>query len=220
VKAIRVLLADDHGLVRAGIRALLEKIPGIEVVAETAEGMETLHMIQEHRPDVVLADIVMPGHNGLEVTRRVAVDLPEVRVIILSMYANEEYILQALHAGAVGYLLKGGSPAELELAIRAAARGEVFLSSGVSKDVVNAYLRNFSGDTDAGEVLMLTPRQREILQLITQGYTTEEIAQQLHLSIPTVEAHRTQLMEQLNIYNTAGLVRYAIRVGLLVPTEP
>jgi DNA-binding NarL/FixJ family response regulator len=150
----------------------------------------------------------------------VAVDLPEVRVIILSMYANEEYILQALHAGAVGYLLKGGSPAELELAIRAAARGEVFLSSGVSKDVVNAYLRNFSGDTDAGEVLMLTPRQREILQLITQGYTTEEIAQQLHLSIPTVEAHRTQLMEQLNIYNTAGLVRYAIRVGLLVPTEP
>ena len=219
MKPIRVLLADDHGMVRAGIRALLEDLPGIQVVSEADEGTEALHMIRVHRPDVALVDIVMPGLNGLEVARRVAMEVPDVRVIILSMYDNEEYVLQALHAGAVGYLLKGGTPNELELAIRAAVRGETFLSSAVAKDVVNAYLRSFTGEADPGEILKLTPRQREILKLIARGHEAEEIAQQLHLSLDAVETHRRQLMERLNIYDTADLAKYAHRVGL-VPPEP
>jgi DNA-binding NarL/FixJ family response regulator len=217
VKPIRVLLADDHGMVRAGIRALLEDLPGVQVVSETDEGTETLRMIQVHRPDVALVDIVMPGLNGLEVARRVAMELPDVRVIILSMYDNEEYVLQALHAGAVGYLLKGGSPGELELAIRAAVRGETFLSSAVAKDVVKAYLRGFSGEADPSEILTLTPRQREILQLIARGHENDEIAQKLSLSLKAVDTQRAQLMERLNIYDTAGLIKYAHRVGLVSP---
>ena len=217
MKPIRVLLADDHGLVRAGIRALLQDLPGIEVVAETGEGTETMQTIQAQHPDVVLADIVMPGLNGLEIARRVTTEYPDIRVIILSMYANEEYVLQALHAGAVGYLLKGGNLTELELAIRAAVRGETFLSSAVAKDVVRAYLRNLGGETDPSEILALTPCQREILQLIATGHATEEIARKLTLSVRVVEMHRTQLMERLNIYDTAGLARYAIRMGLVPP---
>jgi len=217
VKPVRILLADDHGMVRAGIRALIENIPGVQVVSETDDGIETLRMIKAHRPDVALVDIVMPGLNGLEVARRVAMELPDVRVIILSMYDNEEYVLQALHAGAVGYLLKGGSPSELELAIRAAVRGETFLSSAVAKDVVNAYLRGFSSETDPSEILKLTPRQREILRLIAQGLDAGEIAQQLHISLEAVETQQKLLMERLNIYETAGLTKYAHRVGLLPP---
>ncbi|HWT80498.1 MAG TPA: response regulator transcription factor [Candidatus Methylomirabilis sp.] len=217
MKPIRILLADDHGMVRAGIRALIENIPGVQVVSETDDGIETLRMIKAHRPDVALVDIVMPGLNGLEVARRVAMELPDVRVIILSMYDNEEYVLQALHAGAVGYLLKGGSPSELGLAIHAVVRGETFLSSAVAKDVVNAYLRGFSSETDPSEILKLTPQQQEVLKLIAQDLETEEIAQQLHISLEAVETEQMLLMERLNIYEMAGLTKYAHRVGLAPP---
>ena len=217
MKPIRILLADDHGMVRAGIRALIENIPGVQVVSETDDGIETLRMINAHRPDVALVDIVMPGLNGLEVARRVAMELPDVRVIILSMYDNEEYVLQALHAGAVGYLLKGGSPSELDLAIHAAVRGETFLSSAVAKDVVSAYLRGFSSETDPSEILKLTPQQREVLKLIAQDLKTEEIAQQLHISLEAVETEQMLLLERLNIYEMAGLTKYAHRVGLAPP---
>lgn len=215
MKPIRVLLADDHALVRAGIRALLAALPGIEVVAETGDGREALEVIRTHRPDVVMMDIAMPGLNGLEAAARVAKDFPNVRVIILSMHANEEYVWQALRAGAGGYLLKDAAPAELDLAVKAVARGESYLSPAVSKQVVGDYIRRVGGD--ASSVEQLTPRQREILQLIAEGRSTKEIAHLLNISVKTVETHRVQLMERLNIHDVAGLVRYAIRVGLVTP---
>jgi DNA-binding NarL/FixJ family response regulator len=214
---IRVLLADDHTLVRVGIRGLLEKMAGIQVVAETGDGREALRLIEARRPDVVLMDITMPGLNGLEAAARVAKDFPNVRVIMLSVHANEEYVWQALRGGAAGYLVKAASPTELELAVTAVARGEMYLSPGVSKRVVQDYIRRVAGE--AGTLDLLTPRQREILQMIAEGHTTKEVAARLNVSVKTVETHRAQLMERLDIHGVAGLVRYAIRVGLVSPDK-
>jgi len=216
MKPIRVVLADDHALVRAGFRSLLETLPGIEVIAEAGDGREALQLTLTHHPDVVLMDIAMPGMNGLEVTARVAKQAPNVRVIILSMHADEEYVWQALRAGAGGYLLKEASMAELELAIKAATRGETYLSPAISKQVAD-YIRR-TGDK-AGALEQLTPRQREILQLIAEGHSTKKIAHTLQVSVKTVETHRAQLMERLGIHDVAGLVRYAIRMGLVSPEK-
>jgi DNA-binding NarL/FixJ family response regulator len=217
MKPIRVLLAEDHALVRAGFRALLENLPGIQVVAEAGDGREALHLIETHRPDVVLMDITMPGLNGLGAAARVANEFPYVHVIILSMHANEEYVLQALRAGAAGYLLKDAGPTELELAVTAVARGETYLSPPVSKHVIADYVRRV-GD-ESSSLVQLTPRQREVLQLIAEGHTTREIARILDVSVKTAETHRAQLMERLDIHDIAGLVRYAIRVGLVSPEK-
>jgi DNA-binding NarL/FixJ family response regulator len=211
---IRVLLAEDHTLVRAGIRALLENLPEIAVVGEASNGRDALRLIELHQPDVVVMDIAMPDLNGLDATVRVVRDFPKTRVIILSMHTTEEYVLRALRAGAVGYLLKDAGTAELELAIRAVARGEAYLSPPVSKYVVADYVRRVSSGLDAPE--RLTARQREILQLVSEGHTAREIAQTLHVSVKTVETHRAQLMERLDIHDIAGLVRYAIRMGLVM----
>lgn len=210
---IRVLLAEDHALVRAGFRALLSKLPGIEVVAEAADGREALALVKMHQPDVILMDISMAGLNGLEAAVRIAKEFPEVRVLMLSAHANEDYVKQALRAGAAGYLVKDAGLSELELAVQAVARGETYLSPAVSKHVVADYLRRARAEPDLVE--LLTPRQREILQLIAEGHSTKEIARILHVSPKTVETHRTQLMERLDIHDIAGLVRYAIRVGVL-----
>jgi DNA-binding NarL/FixJ family response regulator len=215
MQPIRVLLADDHALVRAGFRALLQSIPDMQVVAEASDGYEALRLVAEHQPSVVLMDIAMPGLNGLEAAARLAREFPHVRVIILSMHLSEEYVLQALHAGAAGYLLKDADAAELELALRAIVRGEVYLSPAVSKQVVADYIRRTGGEPSSLEGL--TPRQREVLQLIAEGHTTKEIAQRLDVSVKTVDTHRTQLMERLDIHDVAGLVRYAIRMGLVDP---
>jgi len=212
---IRVLLADDHALVRAGIRALAQSLAGIEIVAEAVDGRDALALIKIHQPDVVLMDISMAGLNGLEATARVAKEYPNVRVIILSAHANEEYVWQALRSGAAGYLLKDAGTAELELALNAVARGETYLSPAVSKHVVADYVRRVGGEPRTLE--LLTPRQREILQLIAEGQTTKEIARTLHISVKTVETHRMQLMERLDIHDVAGLVKYAIRTGLIKP---
>src|SRR4030067_346794 len=217
MKPIRVLLADDHTLVRAGIRSLLENMEGIEVIAEAGDGREALRLVRTHRPDVVLMDIAMPGLNGLEAAARIAKKFPNVRVIILSMHVNEEYVLQALRAGAAGYMVKGADAAELEIAIRAVARGETYLSPMVSKHVVTDYIQRISGETSPLE--LLTQRQREVLQLIAEGYSTKKIARTLKISVKTVETHRMQLMERLDIHDIAGLVRYAIRVGLVKPDQ-
>ncbi len=217
MKPIRVLLADDHTLVRAGIRSLLENMEGIEVIAEAGDGREALRLVRTHRPDVVLMDIAMPGLNGLEAAARIAKKFPNVRVIILSMHVNEEYVLQTLRAGAAGYMVKGADAAELEIAIRAVARGETYLSPMVSKHVVTDYIQRISGETSPLE--LLTPRQREVLQLIAEGYSTKKIARTLKISVKTVETHRMQLMERLDIHDIAGLVRYAIRVGLVKPDQ-
>jgi DNA-binding NarL/FixJ family response regulator len=215
------LLVDDHGLVRAGIRALLESLDGIQVLEEADDGREALRLIELHRPDVVLMDIAMSGLNGLEATKRVNRDFPETRVIILSMHANEEYVLQSLRAGAAGYLLKDAGTVELEIAIKAVAGGETYLSPPVSKHVISDYVRRMSsGDQETPSTLdRLTLRQREILQLIAEGQTTQEIARLLNIGVKTVETHRMQLMERLDIHDVAGLVRYAIRVGLISADE-
>jgi DNA-binding NarL/FixJ family response regulator len=217
----RILLADDHGLVRAGIRALLEGMPGVRVVAEASNGREALRLVEIHRPDLALMDIAMSELNGLEATTRISREHPQTKVIILSMHANEEYVLQSLKAGASGYLLKDAYTNELEMAINAVSRGETYLSPPVSKHVIAGYMRRV-GDSKSLEDLAplgmlerLTPRQREILQLIAEGHTTQEIAAKLNISVKTAETHRTQLMDRLDIHDIAGLVRYAIRVGII-----
>jgi len=210
---VRVLLADDHALVRAGVRALLQNLDGVTVVAETGNGAEVLEFARAQRPDVVLLDISMPGLGGLEVSAQLRDALPDVRVVMLSMHANEEYVLQALRAGAAGYMLKDSATAELELALKAVMQGETYLSPPISKQVVEGYVQRVGAEQTASD--NLTPRQRQVLQLIAEGHSTKEIAHRLNLSVKTVETHRAQLMERLQIREIAGLVKYAIRHGLV-----
>lgn len=218
---IRILLADDHALVRAGFRAMLESSEDFTVVAEAADGRQALQLAAREAPDVVLMDIAMPGLNGLEATGRIVRQNPNTRVIILSMHMTEEYVLQALQAGASGYLLKDADPAEMELAVRAVARGETYLSPGVSRHVIDDYLRRTSGGKgealDLGPGSRLTPRQREVLQLIAEGHTSKDIASLLNISLKTVESHRQAIMDRLDIHDLAGLVRYAVRAGIVSP---
>jgi len=209
---IRVLLVDDHLLVRMGMRTLLNAVPGITVIGDTGDGRSALESVATLAPNIVLMDISMPELNGLEATTRIAKDYPLSRVIILSMHAHEEYVLQALRAGAAGYLVKNAAPEELELAIRAVARGETYLSPAISRHVVEELLGG--GNKSANPVDALTPRQREILQLIAEGQSTKQIAATLSVSIKTIESHRAQLMERLDIRDVAGLVRFAIRHGV------
>jgi DNA-binding NarL/FixJ family response regulator len=216
MKPIRVLLADDHALMRAGIRSLLRGAEGIEIVGEAADGRQALRLIEETRPDVVLMDIVMRELNGLDATARVVARYPNVRVIILSMNASAEYVLQALKAGAVGYLLKDNSPAELEQAVRTAAAGGSYLTAAVSRHVIAGYLQR-GGGNGGSALARPTRRQREVLQLIAEGNTTKEIAKKLGIGVKTAETHRTQLMGTLDIHDVAGLVRYAIRTGVIAP---
>ena len=210
---MRILLADDHTLVRAGLRALVESIEGAEVVGESGEGREALEMIGTLRPDVALLDIGMPGLNGLEVARRAAEASPRTRVIILSMHAEDTYVRQALRAGVAGYLLKGAAVSELPLALQSVMRGETYLTPRVSQVVVSEMLRD--GPSEADPLQGLTDRQREILQLIAEGKSTKEIASVLDVSVKTVETHRARLMERLNIRDVPGLVRFALKAGLI-----
>ena len=212
---VRVLLADDHTLVRAGLRSLLEKIPRVEVVGEAADGREAIALARALKPSVVLMDIAMPSLNGLDATERLAGELPGARVIILSVHTDEEYVLRAMRSGAAGYLLKRSATAELAAALDTVGRGGVYLSPSLSRHVISDYLEGI--DDWRSPVEQLTPRQREILQLIAEGETNKGIAHLLHLSIKTVEAHRTLLMKHLDIHDLAGLVRFAIRAGLVPP---
>ena len=211
MSALRVLLADDHALVRAGMRALLAELPGIEVVAESGDGREALRLVRERKPDIALLDISMPELNGLEVVGRIARDHPNTRAIILSMHGDDESVRRALVAGAAGYLLKNSDRRELELALRAVARGDTWLSPSLTKRVVATYTQGASPDA------VLTPRQREVLQLVAEGHSNKEIASRLNVALKTVETHRTELMDRLGIRGVASLVRYAIQVGLVRP---
>jgi DNA-binding NarL/FixJ family response regulator len=215
MKTIRVLLADDHALLLAGLRALLQQFTGVEVVAEAHNGREALRLIEEHRPDVVLMDIMMPELNGLEATARAAGKFPNARVIILSMTSGQDFVLQALQAGAAGYLLKNVDPDELERAIRTVAAGQIHLCSAISRHVVELCLSRAGGS--APERPALTPRLREVLQLIAEGSTTKLIAKKLGISVKTAESYRAELMDALDIRDVAGLTRYAIRTGLITP---
>jgi DNA-binding NarL/FixJ family response regulator len=215
-KNFRLVLADDHALVRAGLRELIQKIPHVEVVAEASNGRQALEVLQAHTPDLILLDIGMKELNGLEVAERVTREHRSVKVLILSMHANEEYVLRALRAGASGYMLKDSATVELRFAIEAVLDGKTYLSPNISRNVIDSYLhRTGSGKNAALE--LLTPRQREVLQLIAEGNSTKEIAANLNLSAKTVETHRAQLMERLNIYDVASLVRFAMREGLIQP---
>ena len=210
---MRVLLADDHALVRAGLRRLLESLPDIEVVGEADDGQAVLVLAEQLHPNLVLMDVAMPGMNGLEATTRLIKTHPQIRVLILSMHQNEEYVRQALRAGATGYLLKDAAPLELEHALKAVMRGETYLSPAVSKGVMGDYVQRLRGEEAPGGAL--TPRQREILQLVAEGHSSKGIARRLDLSVKTVEAHRSQIMKLLDLHDVAGLVRYAIRTGLI-----
>ena len=211
---VRVLVADDHTLVRAGLIKLLESMPGITVVGEAGDGLALLKLAEELKPQLVMMDIAMPGLNGIEATARLAKSCPDIRVMILSMHQNEEYVRQALRHGASAYLLKDAAPMELEQAIAAVLRGETYLSPAVSSGVLSDYVQRLRSDEPAANPL--TPRQREVLQLIAEGQSTKEIARRLDLSVKTVDTHRSQLMKQLDIHEVAGLVRYAMRTGLVV----
>jgi DNA-binding NarL/FixJ family response regulator len=212
MNTIRVVLADDHSLVRAGIRALLERLPFVEVVGEAGDGREVLALVKTTDPNVVLLDISMSGLGGLEALPRIVKDFPAVKVLILSQHANEEFVLRALRFGASGYLLKGAAAEDLELAMKTVAQGKTYLGPSVSRTVVS-YLQRAAGAE--GPLEQLTARQREVLQLIAEGKNTKEIAGTLNISVNTVEAHRLQLMARLDIHDVAGLVRYAIRSGLV-----
>jgi DNA-binding NarL/FixJ family response regulator len=216
---IRVVLADDHNLVRAGIRALLERLPGVEVVGEASDGREALALVAREKPDLALLDIGMPALNGLEAAPRIAREAPGTRLVILSMHSDEKHVAQALRLGVAGYMLKDSCVDELPLLMRAVMRGETYLSPGISKQVVEALKGRLAAAESAptAEAELLTPRQREILQLIAEGKNTKEIASSLGLSVKTVETHRTQIGQRLQIRDLAGLVRYAIRTGLVSP---
>jgi DNA-binding NarL/FixJ family response regulator len=214
---IRVVLADDHALARRGVRSLLEEAGDIEVVAEAADGETALNLVEHHRPDVLVTDIEMPRLTGIELTERVARDWPETRVLIISMHKTKEYATKAITSGASGYLLKDAGANEFGAAVRAVFQRENYLSPAISAHLVAEYTRLAQAEQQAGEPL--TPRQREVLQLIAEGLPTKGIARRLSISAKTVDAHRAQLMERLNIHDVAHLVRYAIRNHMIEADE-
>lgn len=211
MKPIRVLIADDHALVRAGIRALVEKIEGVVVVGEAGTGSEALALIKELHPNLVLLDLTMPEGTGFDVLNHVTKNFPEIRVIVLTVHEAGEYAIRALREGAAGFLPKSAASTELEQAIQTVIRGERYISAETSRKTLLEYGKSTKRDLLA----TLSPRQREVLRLIAEGRTTKQIAQLLEISVKTVETHRAQLMERLDIHDVAGLVRYAIIVGLI-----
>ena len=209
---IRVLIADDHALVRAGIRALVEKIDGVVVVGEAGKGSEALDLVRQLKPNLMLLDITMPDGGGFEVLDQLTKKYPEIKVIVLTVHEAGEYAIRALREGAAGFLPKSAASTELEQAIQTVVRGETYISPETSRKTLLEYGK---GVTKRDLLASLSPRQREVLRLIAEGKTTKQIAQVLEISVKTVETHRAQLMERLSIHDVAGLVRYAIIVGLI-----
>lgn len=213
---IRVLLADDHTIVRQGLRALLDSQEDIEVVGEAEDGRQAFEKTKELIPDVVVIDITMPNLNGIEATRQIKKLNPEIKVLVLTVHDNEEYIHQILQAGASGYLLKESAVTDLVSAINAVKKGGIFLSPAISKVVVKDYIKHAEeGTGDFDSLNILTNREREVLQLIAEGHTNREVAHLLKLSVKTVDVHRSHIMEKLNIHDVTGLVKYSIRKGLI-----
>ena len=213
MKSLRVLIADDQVLVRAGICELLKILPDVAIVGQANDGREALRLIKTQQPDIVLMDTAMPGMNGLEATVLVKKQFPNIRVIILSEQTNEEFVFRALRSGAEGFVLKDDSVGELYAAIKSVAEGGEHLSPQVTKKVISGYLQ---GQEDNDELIRrLTPRQREVLQLIAEGRSTKEIARLLDVSVNTVKTHRLKLMERLGVHEITGVVRYAVKLGLI-----
>ena len=214
---IKVLLAEDHTIVRKGLHSLLEKEIGIEVVGEAEDGREAVRKAEKLQPDVVVMDIAMPGLNGLEATRQIKKRFPEMKIIILTVHANEEYVLQTLRAGASGYLVKKAAPADLIEAIQAVYKGDSFLSPSISKTVIDEYIRQTETKSERDIICgKLTTREREVFQLIIEGHKNREIADLLYVSIKTVETHKAHIMDKLNVHSTAELIRYAMDKDLII----
>ncbi len=211
----RVVLADDHQLMRAGLRLLLDAMPDIEVVGEAGDGFEALHLVARFEPEVALLDIAMPGMTGLAVLREVRAKHPKTKVLLLSMYDSRDYVTEAIRSGAAGYLIKDAAVDELARALAAVARGETYLSPSISSQLAQAIMSPAAAAADSE----LTPRQEEVLRLVARGRSSKEIALELKLSIKTVETHRAQIMDRLDIRDLAGLVRYAVRTGLVSSDE-
>ncbi len=210
--AIRILLADDHKIVRQGLRTLLEKEPDMEVVAEAEEGRMAVRLARKLAPQVVIMDVGMPDLNGIEATRQVLADTPGLKVIALSMHSDRRFVVNMLKAGASGYLLKDSAFEELAAAIRVVMLNKTYLSPGVSDIVIKDYVQGPREDSSVFSVL--TPREREVLQLMAEGKSTKQIADRLHVSIKTIETHRQQIMTKLGIHSVAELTKYAVREGL------
>ncbi len=214
MKKIRVLLAEDHTIVRQGLVALLRSEPEIEVAGEASDGVEAVDMAKKLIPDIVLMDIAMRNLNGLEATRKIKKLFPHMKVLVLTMYENEEWIFQILKAGASGYLIKDSAMTDLISAIRAVNQGDSFLSPSISKKVIDEYIRKAEVGEKGRLDDLLSDREREVLQLIAEGNSIPQIASLLCISKKTVEAHKTHIMEKLNIHDKVGLIKYAIRMGL------
>ncbi|MCE5245187.1 MAG: response regulator transcription factor [Syntrophobacteraceae bacterium] len=210
---IKILLADDHKIVRDGLRVLLEKEEGMEVVAEAEDGRTTVRLARELLPDVIIMDIGMPHLNGIDATRQILSELPNVKIIALSMHSDRRFVAQMFKSGASGYLLKDCAFEELSRALRSVLSNQIYLSPAIAGPVMEDYVRHLSkGDPSSFSVL--TAREREIVQLLAEGMTTKQIAASLHVSIKTVETHRQQIMNKLNIHSMADLIKFAIREGL------
>ena len=210
MKRIRILLADDHAVVRQGFRMILSAHPDLEIVGEAGNGREAVELAAKLRPDVVVMDVAMPELNGIEATRRLTAENPHTRVVALSMHKDSVYVREILRAGARGYLLKDSVAADLVSAVRAIAAGEGYLSPAVSDAVLDDYRRHVTNPID-----LLTSREREVLQMLAEGKTNKEIAGILNLSVYTVDAHRGRIMEKLNVHSINELVRFAVRNGLI-----
>ena len=210
MKRIRILLADDHAVVRQGFKMILDAQPDMEIVGEAANGREALALAEEVRPDVVVMDVAMPELNGIEATRRLAASVPHARVLALSMHKDSVYVREILRAGARGYVLKESVAGDLVKAVRAVASGEGYLSPAVSNAVLDDYRRHVTNPID-----LLTSREREVLQMLAEGKTNKEIAAVLDLSVYTIDAHRGRIMEKLNLHSINELVRFAVRNGLI-----
>ena len=212
----KVLLVDDHTIVRQGIKALLDTQEGIEVVGEAEDGREAIEKAKQMAPNVIVIDITMPNLNGIEATRQIKKINPEMKVLVLTVHDNEEYVHRILQAGASGYLLKESAVSDLVSAINAVEKGDIFLSPSISKVVVKDYIRHVeTGSGDFDSLNILTNREREVLQLIAEGHTNKNIAHVLKLSVKTVDVHRSHIMDKLNIHDITGLVKYSIRKGLI-----
>lgn len=215
MKQTRILLADDHTIMRKGLRLLLERQAGFEVIGEAADGRETVEMTDTLRPDVVVLDIAMPNLNGIEAARQIALKLPAPAVVILSMHSDESYVLRALKAGARAYLLKDSAESDLIGAIKAVTEGKAFFSPAISKTLADEYVHRLQqrGVDDSYE--LLTTREREILQLVAEGKSNKDIANLLSLSLYTVETHRGNIMQKLNLHSVPELILYAVRKGVI-----